>query len=136
MQAISCFTLEKHRGPYEYWPRCSRLFKDGRDTGIAIPGYIIEAQYACSAGYLLITSHDCPSEEANDFLLLSEDFKLLARHDLAAMYRTFLLQSHSAEGDHRLILDYQNGLRLVLKLSKGWFGLRWRLRLQRMSAGD
>lgn len=67
MQSITQFSLEKHDGPYESWPRLTRLFANGVDTGKKVPGFIIEAQYQCRDGYLLITSQDCLFEESNDF---------------------------------------------------------------------
>jgi hypothetical protein len=60
MRAIKSFTLEQHSGPYETWPGRTRLFVNGDDAGTKASGFIIEAQYECEQGYILITSQDCP----------------------------------------------------------------------------
>jgi hypothetical protein len=94
MQIISLLSLEEHSGPYEKWPRLSRLYSDGKDTGKKIPGYVIEAQYKCQHGYLVITSQDCPYEEANDFLLLNDKFDVVAKESLGLIYSSFLIYDH------------------------------------------
>jgi hypothetical protein len=94
MQSISSLSLEQHEGPYEQWPSLTRLFLDGRDTQQKVPGYLIEGQYRCDAGYLLILSQDCPFEESCDGLLLDEQFNTLARTGLGAPYCSFLLNTH------------------------------------------
>ncbi|MFT3735108.1 MAG: hypothetical protein QM776_08795 [Rhodocyclaceae bacterium] len=94
MQKISSLSLEKHEGPYEKWPRQTRLYVDGRDTQRTVPGYVIEAQYRCAAGYLLVLSQDCLFEESCDCVLLDEQFNTLAETGLGAMYSSFLLDTH------------------------------------------
>ena len=60
MHRLNVFELAKHEGPYELWPQTTELIKDGVPTGKKIPGYIIEAQYAHTNGFVLVTSWDCP----------------------------------------------------------------------------
>ena len=71
MELQQRFSLAKHVGPYEHWPARTALLCDGVPTGTQIEGYVIEAQYRCEAGHLLITSFDCPFEESNSFTLLT-----------------------------------------------------------------
>jgi hypothetical protein len=134
MQAIEGFSLEQHSGPYEKWPLQSRLFHDCRDTGASVPGYVIEAQYQCAQGYLLILSHDCPYEEANDFVLLSTDYKPLARRALGVPYGSYLIESHHPVAADALMLRYFGDECLRLSIRRGWLW-GWSLRLQRCTAG-
>jgi hypothetical protein len=94
MHLVDLFTLETHTGPYEKWPRRTRLFADGVDTGQSVSGYVMEAQYRCAAGYLLVTSYDCLFEEANTFYLLNERFETISSTTLGVMYGTYLLEKH------------------------------------------
>ncbi|GAA5165847.1 hypothetical protein [Viridibacterium curvum] len=94
MQRISSLSLEKHEGPYGKWPRQTRLYVDGRDTQRTVAGYVIEAQYRCAAGYLLVLSQDCLFEESCDCVLLDAQFNTLAETGLGAMYCSFLLDTH------------------------------------------
>jgi hypothetical protein len=122
MDRISLFSLETHTGPYEKWPLKTRLFADGKDTGRVISGYVIEAQYKCFGGYLIITSYDCLFEESNTFLLLDDSYQTLATGGLGVMYDTFLLENHRALSATALELDYGDGLRYILALKPQLFG--------------
>lgn len=82
------------------------LLVNGASTGTSIPGYVIEAQYACKHGYLIITSYDCPFEEANTFVLLSSSYKMLAKTQLGRWYDSLLLHAHWPLGDSALRLHY------------------------------
>jgi len=110
LKKIDTFSLEKHQGPYEQWPRRTRLYFRGRDTGTRITGFVIEAQYQCDEGYLLITSQDCPLEESNDFILLGPSFKELAHKGLAFPYDSFLLHAHWPVASHSIMLHYHEKL--------------------------
>ncbi|SNT14016.1 hypothetical protein SAMN06265795_1158 [Noviherbaspirillum humi] len=138
MEAISAFSLEQHPGPNEQRPRRTRLFRDGIDTGATVPGYVIEAQYRCKQGFLLIVSQDCPFEESNDFLLLGPDYKLLASRALIYPYETFILHSHAPAGENSLRLVYHDGLSYTLSVAPaGWkFWRSYRLTLRRIGAAD
>jgi hypothetical protein len=133
MQPISLFSLETHDGHYEAWPKKTRLFANGVDTGQSVSGYVVEAQYHCAAGYLLITSYDCPFEEVNDFLLLNDRFETIAKTHLGRWYNTFLLERHSPLSDTALELDYGDGLEFILAIKPRIFG-RVKLALRRTSS--
>jgi hypothetical protein len=134
MQAIAGFSLEQHDGPYEKWPLRSRLFHEGRDTGARVPGYVIEAQYQCAQGYLLILSYDCPYEEANDFVLLGPDYRRLASRRLGAPFGSCLIESHHPVAADALVLRYFREVYFHLSIRRGrlW---GWALRLRRCAAG-
>jgi hypothetical protein len=106
MNEISSFSLHDHPGPYEGWPDLTDLYFDGQPTGTSVEGYVIEKQFQRQHGYLLITSFDCPFEEANCFILLSDTFKIIAQLSLGAPYETFLLNNATAVSEHEVILDY------------------------------
>ncbi|HYF64885.1 MAG TPA: hypothetical protein VD886_18820, partial [Herpetosiphonaceae bacterium] len=72
MDLITCFSLERHPGPYESWPLESRLLEDGRPTATFLTGYSVERQFRAPAGFVLATSCDCPFEERTTFYLLDE----------------------------------------------------------------
>ena len=116
MQSIHCFSLARHSGPYEEWPELTALLRDGVPTGAEIPGYVIEAQYRCEHGLLLITSYDCMFEESNDFLLLDDDHRILARKSLMVPYGSFLLNAHWPVSPHSLRLHYYTRLFYVLTI--------------------
>ncbi len=116
MQQIDSFTLARHSGPYEEWPALTKLLRDGAPTGGEIPGYVIEAQYRCEYGLLLITSYDCMFEESNDFLLLDDEYRILARRSLMVPYGSFLLNAHWPVSAHSLRLHYYTRLFYVLTI--------------------
>ena len=136
MIKIESFSLEKHSGAYQHWPRQTRLFFNGVDTGSSIPGYIIEAQYRCDAGYLLITSQDCPFEESNDFLLLSADFRVLAQEMLGVPYYSYLLHNHWPVSDDAIRLHYYQQLfmTLTVRQTRGVFGGKSQLILESLAS--
>jgi hypothetical protein len=122
MHLVDMFTLETHTGPYEKWPRRTRLFAHGADTGQTAPGYVIEAQYKCAAGYLLITSYDCVFEEANTFSLLNDRFETTASTTLGVMYDTYLLEKHRPVSENTLEFDYGGGEVYCLTIKTNFLG--------------
>lgn len=124
------FLLAKHEGPYERWPVKTALLCDGLPTGTQIEGYVIEAQYRCVAGHLLITSFDCPYEEANRFALLDERFQVLATTELRVPYGSFLLNAHWPLDAHTLRLHYEIRRFFRLRIVSPGGPLRRRPRLE------
>jgi hypothetical protein len=110
MKTISSLSLEKHEGPYQKWPGSSRLYFNGMDTSKTVPGYVIEAQYQCEDGYLVITSYDCPHEESNDFVLLDDNFDVIAQNGLMVLYGSYLIENHWPISEKGLRLHYYNEL--------------------------
>ena len=86
------FALEKHDGPYERWPRRSRLFLDGEPTKIFLPGYELRHQFETPDGFLLVTDYDCPFEEITNFALIDRRLRLQSCRWVGWMYETFLLE--------------------------------------------
>jgi hypothetical protein len=133
---ISAFSLESHAGPYETWPRRTRLYFNGEFTGVSIPGFIIEAQYQLARGFLLITSQDCPFEESNDFLLLDSQFKQLAHNELLVPYGSFLLHAHWPESQNSWLLHYHESLIFRLSIQEWPLHLGLRLILEEVPDAD
>jgi hypothetical protein len=107
LQPITTFSLATHTGRYENWPLRTPLFADGVPTNATVPGYVIDGQYRCDDGYLLITSWDCPFEESYDFVLLSDDFRQLSHATLGVPYGTYLLHAHWPLDDRSVQLHFQ-----------------------------
>lgn len=133
MKSQQRFSLAKHEGPYERWPVKTALLCDGLPTDTQIEGYVIEAQYRCDAGHLLITSFDCPFEESNSFTLLDDRFQVLATAELLVPYGAFLLNAHWPLDDATLQLHYDTRCfyRLRIVPPGGLLRRRHRLRLTR-----
>jgi hypothetical protein len=131
MQPMTSFTLAQHSGPYESWPSRTQLFLDGRDTGSAITGYVVEGQYQYADGYLLITSHDCPFEETSSFVLLDWSFRHLATKNLFVPYGSFMIHTHWPIAPLVLRLHYYESLFYTLTIRKtdNVFGVKHKLDL-------
>ena len=131
MQPTDRYRLESHPGPYESWPRTTRLIVDGELTEHTVSGYVIDAQYHCPLGTLLITSYDCLFEEANSFILLNDEHRIIAKRFLGAMYDSFLLDAHWPIDEFTIALHYQTTLFYTLSVLPplAYFGRRPRLKL-------
>lgn len=109
MERIDIFSLATHEGDYQTWPETTALLRDGQPTGTRVPGYVIEAQYRCGDRYLLATSWDCPFEEAQTFVLLSADFKVLGRTDYGTWYASIWMTGHDPIGPDTVAFHCDNG---------------------------
>jgi hypothetical protein len=132
MEKVALFSLETHSGAYKTWPTKSGLFVDGKPTGKKLPGYVIEAQYKCSEGYLVITSFDCLYEESNAFVLLDSSFDVVAHTQLGVPYATFLIEEHWPINENAIQVRYHGDILYMLSIEEtGWFWRRKKLRLRR-----
>lgn len=77
--ALGSVHARTHAGPYDRWAQRTALLDEGRATGQLVPGYVIEGQYRCADGFLLMLSLDCPFDESYTFLLLGTDLTQRAR---------------------------------------------------------
>jgi hypothetical protein len=110
MERLDVFSLAAHAGPYESWPLETPLLRDGVATGVLVRGYVIEAQYRCGERFLLVTSWDCPYEEAQEIQLLGPDLRVLSRRSVGAPYCTVLVYGHEPLDAHTLLLHCGPGL--------------------------
>jgi hypothetical protein len=81
MQAIQTFTVR----PVQESKGDSRLFADGDDVG-RVEGLVLEGQYRCGPGFLVVTSDDSPFEEGLHFYLLDRSHGRLDDVSLGRMY--------------------------------------------------
>ena len=116
------YSLASPFGAGDQAPGSAALLDAGRATGVKVSGCLIEAQYATSLGTLLITSYDCPFEEANSFVLLDERHAELARAALGAPYASFLLLAHWPVDALTLALHYAPDVFYTLRIAplQGW----------------
>ncbi len=139
MQTINEFSLTKHTGPHDSWPRKTDLHYQGKPIGLAVEGYVIEKQFKTETGYLLILSYDCPFEEANNFVLLDEKYRLVDSRCLGRMYASYLLQSAKPVNTGELLLKYkyEKDEYWLLRIEERRFGLlKKRLRMKRVKDND
>jgi len=106
LQPIVTFSLEKHLGPYATWGTTSALYADDVPTGQRVPGFVIEGQYACGDGYVLITSYDCLFEEAQNFLLLDNRHQVVSETFLGVMYGSYVLMKNYPVSDCEIALEF------------------------------
>ena len=124
MRLINSFTLVQHLGEYEQWPLATEVLLDGQASGKQIPGYVIEAQYAHDNYYLLVTSWDCPFEEAQTFVLLSHDLSVLDKKTIGAAYSSIWLQGHEPQGENAVMFHCDGDLDVLATiLPKGKLSL-------------
>jgi hypothetical protein len=132
MHPITRYRLETHDGPYDAWPATSGLLVDDVPIAVRLPGSVIDAQYDTPHGALVVTSYDCPYEEAYEFLLLDRAHRPVARRTLGVPYGTFLLDAHWPERDDTLVLHFQRHDFRRLRIGPPWplVGRTPRLRLE------
>jgi hypothetical protein len=116
MQPIDIFSLARHEGPYDTWPRTTALRMHGRLTGAKVPGYVLQAQYRCAAGYLLATSWDCPYEEMQTFALLSSELELLGQRNYGAPYGSVWLLGHEPVAADTVAFHCDDGRDVVISV--------------------
>lgn len=122
MTPIQRYTLADPSGAGDKPVSSAALLDAGRAIGAQVPGCLIEAQYATPMGTLLVTSYDCPFEEANSFVLLDERHAERARAALGAPYASFLLLAHWPVDALTLALHYAADVFYTLRLAppRGW----------------
>lgn len=76
----------------------SRLLRDGADTGRTVLGKVLEAAFVTPFGTLLLTTDDCPHEEALHAQLLDERWREVDRLSLAAAWAPGRLHGLEALG--------------------------------------
>lgn len=92
MESIRLFSLERHEGPYEKWPRRTRLFVNGEPSRTTVPGYTLLHQFLTDYGFLLLTDYDCPFEEATNIVLLDQaSLRIISHQQFGAPYASFSL---------------------------------------------
>ena len=110
MEPIQLFALR----PVQDHGGDSRLLAGGQDVG-PVEGVVLEAQFRCRLGSLVVTSDDNPFEEGLHFYLLDQAHDRLDDVSLGRMYHPGMLRDLVARSDADV-------------LTFGFFGGdRWRL---------
>ena len=131
MNVINRFALEQHEGRYETWPLRSRLFMDGKPTGISLPGYQLLHQYETPYGYVLVTDYDCPFEEMTNFVLVSKQLHLQSCRSLGQMYASFLLERIEWLDPSTIIAVIYSGVQFRFTIRSWWIPyIRPRLKMK------
>jgi len=86
-------------------PTC-RLFHNGRDTSLILPGATLEAAIELPHGWLVFLTHDIPYEEGLEICLVSSTFELLDRATLAAPYSTGAFENLEITSPTSLCFDF------------------------------
>lgn len=113
MRQVDRFRFAPYDAPYEQWPKNTELMFDGALSGRKFPGYVIEAQYAHTNGFLLVTSWDCPFEESLSFLSLSPDLDVMSELSVGAAYTSVWIERHESVDANTVIFQCNNDLEIL-----------------------
>jgi hypothetical protein len=119
IHAIERFSLERHAGPYETWPRRTRLLDGGAPTRLALPAYALLHQFQVPCGFLLVLDDDCPNEEITTFCLLSAELRVLSRRWLGVPYGSFFLLAIEWIDARRFVADFGDERRGFVLRARG-----------------
>jgi len=100
MQAIEAFSIR----PVEEPKGDSRLFANGTDVGV-VEGLVLEGQYRCGPGFLVVTSDDSPFEEGLHFYLFDRSLARLDDVSLGRMYHAGIYRDVAVMPD-RDVLEF------------------------------
>lgn len=132
MQPIQDYRLSTQDGEGPRALRTALLYGDGRETGCAVPGFVLLHQFRVGVETLLITDWDCPYEEATEVMLLDQTHRLIARRSFGAMYASWALQRVEVLDARNLRLAFHGGPDLALRVRDAapwWSPTAWRSRL-------
>lgn len=77
---------------------------------------MIDAQYRCRGYYLLVTSWDCPFEESYEFLLLSEDLRVVSKKRLGVWYSTEDIEAHWSISESEVLFRCWNRPPIIIEI--------------------
>lgn len=124
MRPIDTFSLQEHKGEYKDRPLKSTLYHLGKETGIKVPGYVIERQFELTHYFLLFMSWDCPFEEGCEVIVLNKQHKMVGNHSFSPFYDSFLLKEviQTSEDHYTVSFDNQHAFELKINYpSKNFF---------------
>ena len=108
MTPVNDFSLQVAVGR-DQAPSSSHLVYRGRPTGIRVSGCVLERQFACAAGYLLMTTDDSPFEEALHVQLVSREIRFLDCLDLSHPYAAAILRDVKAVSPNQVNFSFFGG---------------------------
>lgn len=103
------FSFEAPANGPDYSALRSPLLHKGEDTGVEIQGIVLDHQFCLPDGFLLLSSWDCPFEEACEVSLLSPEMKLISHKSIGAMYSSYELDSIESVGENAFRLQFTHG---------------------------
>src|ERR1700678_3874667 len=101
MEAVNKFRIEPLPGEV---PRSYLIFNE--NSTLKVEGQIIEAQFLCAKGYLVITSDGSPFEEMIHFYLLDGEGRFLDEVSLGQIYHSGTLRDIDLRFDSRLEFSF------------------------------
>lgn len=87
----------------------SALTYRGKPAPVEIAGSVLDAQYRCSPGFLLISNEDSPYEEGLHITLLSPGLAVLDRLEMSHAYAPGLLRDLRIAGEDALEFSFFGG---------------------------
>ena len=99
---IALFRLEPLPGEFPQ----ARVVAEERPTATVLEGRVLEAQYRCDLGFLLLTSDDNPYEEALHIRLLDLHFQVIDAVDLRQIYHPAMLHNLQVIDPHSLMFSF------------------------------
>ncbi|HEY4171513.1 MAG TPA: hypothetical protein VGM42_00690 [Rhodopila sp.] len=81
------------------------------DTGLVVPGRVLEAQFTAASGSLLFITYDIPFEEQLDILLIRADAVIVDRASLRAALTTGSFRNPSISEPDTVCFDFFGGHR-------------------------
>jgi hypothetical protein len=105
----------------------SRLWFDASETALTLDGIVLEAQFDCDAGFLLLITYDVPYEEILNIYLVSPDLRVLDEENLGCFYTPGLLRDLTGTAEDCLSFSFFGGDRWSLTVLTQPTALRRRL---------
>jgi hypothetical protein len=118
MRAIDHWSLK--RAPDGDGGARSFLLRDGTETGVVVPGCLLEAQFSTPDGTLLFVTHDIPFEERLDIVLLTASGVIADQASLWGAYTTGNFRDISSDGPDSVEFDFFGGHRWRVHRPFGW----------------
>ena len=102
LSAIDMFRLESIPGA----ELKARVVAANEPTGTTLDGCVLEAQYRCTQGFLLLTSDNTPYEEGLHIRLLDAHFRVNDAVDLRQVYHSAAVRDLKVIGDDALAFSF------------------------------
>jgi hypothetical protein len=100
----------------------SRLWYRGHPTPLLVAGSVLERQFQCGPGCLLLTTDNSPFEEVLHVYLIGPGPAILDQLDLGQMYTPAVLSDVAVQGRDALTFSFFGGDRWRLRV---WPGPRY-----------
>jgi len=87
-------------------PTTRRVLFEGHPLATELAGSLLEAQYRCHTGYLLLLTDDSPYEEVLHVYLISRELRLLEQVDVGAPYAPGVLGHLQVVSENELAFSF------------------------------